>query len=84
MLLMTQKGMRPHLSLGAEDGEGPRAQQLCPGAPGACGLLAGAVEAPVLGSQLSAAGVLPVTGGVSPWHKSGISSSPFSAPSPVK
>lgn len=62
----------------------PRAQRLYLGAPGTRGSPAGAVEAPALDSQLSAAAMLPITGGASLQHESGISSSPCSAPSPVK
>lgn len=65
-----------------------RGWSMCPatvlGAPGTRGSPAGAVEAPELGSQLSAAVVLPITGGASPQHESSISSSPCSARGPVK
>lgn len=77
--------MGPRLSLGEDDGgAGPHAQQLSFGDPGSHGSPAGAVEAPELGSQLSAAAVLPIAGGASPQHELGISSSPCSAPDPVK
>jgi len=76
----------PRLSLGVEDGgwAGQHAQRLSPGASGARGSLEGAVEAPALGSQLSAAATLPVAGGASLQKESGISSPPCSPPGPAK